>query len=95
MAKAETKVVHGDNEKPVDGKKLLGFVEKLEKLNNKKEQVLQEIREEYADAKSIGFDGKTIRKILKLRKTEPEKTKEEENLLTSYKAALNMLDDEE
>lgn len=94
----ETRTVRGagDNapEVEVSGKKLMGFVNELEKLNNKKGQVLQEIREVYADAKGVGLDGKVIRTILRERAMEPEKRKEQAQLLHLYKAAIGMLDDE-
>lgn len=86
----------GDNsgDKPIEGKKLMGYIAGLEKLNAKKDQVLQEIRETYADAKGIGYDNKTIRQIVKERKMEPEKRKEQADLLALYKSAIGMLDDE-
>lgn len=99
MAKGEKKKVRGvgDNqsELEISGERLGGFITKLEKLNAKKDQVLQEIREEYASAKAVGYDGKTIRRIIKEKKMEPEKRKEQENLLQLYKSALGLLDDED
>lgn len=94
----ETRSVRGagDNapETEVSGKKLMGFITALEKLNNKKVQVLQEIRETFAEAKGIGYDGKIIRTILRERAMEPEKRKEQADLLRLYKDAIGMLDDE-
>ena len=94
----ETRTVRGvgDNsgEKPVEGKKLQGFIDELEKHNAKKDRVLQDIREIYADAKAIGYDSKTIRQIIKERKMEPEKRKEQAELLEVYKAAINFLDED-
>lgn len=96
--KADLKVVRGagdnDSEKPVDGEKLLGFVEDIEKIEKKKAQILQELRESYADAKAVGYVTKTIRAIVKERAMGPEKRKEMEDLKTLYKSALGMLDDE-
>lgn len=88
--------VVGDNgdEYDVDGKKVLGFITNLEKLDKKKDQVLQEMREVYADAKAVGYDNKVIRQIIKERKMEPEKRREQQTLLASYKSAIGMLDDE-
>lgn len=86
----------GDNsDQEIEGKKLLGFIGHIEKLNAKKDQVLQEIREIYADAKAVGYDGRTIRAIIRERKMEPEKRKEQRDLLDLYKVAIGMLDDEE
>lgn len=95
--KKGTSVVRGagDNapDKPIDGAKLEGFIVDLEKLDKKTQQVLQERREVYADAKAIGYDGKTIRKILRKRKIGPEKAKEEQELLDLYQVALGMVDE--
>ena len=97
--KAETRTVRGagDNapETEISGKKLMGFIGSLENLDKKKDQVLQEIRETYAEAKAIGYDGKTIRAILKERKLEPEKRKEQAELMRLYKDAIGMLDDDD
>lgn len=95
----ETRIVRGmgDNasDKPIDGKKLKGFIEGLEKLDKKKDQVLQEISEVYADARAIGYDGKKIRKIIRERKDGPEKVKADAEMLMLYKRAIGMLDDDE
>lgn len=95
--KPDTKIVRGagdnDPEKPIDGDRLLGFVESIEKINKKKDQILQELRETYADAKAIGYSGKTIRRIVREKKMEPEKRKEDQDLYDLYRAALGLLDD--
>ena len=85
----------GDNEseKPVDGKKLMGFIKNIERLNSKKDQVLQEIREVYADCKAVGYDNRTIRTIVRERTMEEEKRKEQQDLMDLYKSAIGMLDD--
>lgn len=87
----------GDNsgDKPVEGKRLMGFIEELEKVQGKIDTHLQAKREVYADAKAVGYDNKTIRKILTERKMEPEDRKKASDLLQTYKAAIGMLDDEE
>lgn len=86
----------GDNGEDIqiDGKKMLGFVEHLEKIDKKKDQILQENREVYADAKAVGYSGKIIRKILRKRKDGEEKAKEEAELLMIYERAIGMADDE-
>lgn len=95
----ETRTVRGagdnDPEVEISGKKLMGFINDLEKMNSKKAQVLQDIREVYAEAKAIGFDGKIIRTILRERAMEPDKRKEQAGLLHLYKEAIGMLDDDE
>jgi uncharacterized protein (UPF0335 family) len=95
---SETRIVRGvgDNsgDKPVEGKKLQGFIDRIQKIEAKKAQILQELREEYADAKSIGYDTKTIRAIIKELREEPEKRAEKLELLRIYKDALGLLEDE-
>ena len=94
---AETKVVRGvgDNspEEPIDGTKLLGFITEIEKVNKKKAQVLQDLREVYADAKDVGYDNRTIRTIVKERSMEEEKRTEQKELYDLYTSAIGMLDD--
>lgn len=94
----ETRIVvpmsgHNNPEKPVDGKKLMGFIEKLEKVQRRVDAELQEKREVYADAKAIGYDNKTIRAIIKRRAMDEDKRKEADDLMTAYQAAIGMLDD--
>ena len=96
--KVETKTVRGmgDNapDQPISGERLGGFITKIEKLNAKKEQVLQELRETYADAKAVGYDNKTIRRIVREKKIEPEKRKEQQELYDLYRSALGILDED-
>jgi len=96
--KDDTSIVRGigdNSEIEISGKKLSGIVVKIEKIEARKAQILQELREEYADAKALGYDTKTIRKVVRERAEEPEKRKEQAELLMLYKQALGMLDDEE
>lgn len=67
------------------------FVERLERLEEEKKNVAEDIKEVFAEAKGNGFDVKTLREILKLRKKEANELEEEEYLLDTYKRALGML----
>jgi len=94
----ETKTVRGigdNSEKEISGDKLMGVIKTIEKVEAKKNQILQDLREEYAAAKAVGYSTKTIRRIIKERKMEPSKRKEEADLLALYKSAIGMLDDDE
>lgn len=86
---------HNNESKPVSGKRILAFINSIEALNVKKDDVLQTIREEYANAKAVGYDGKTIRQIIKERKMDDEKRREQRDLLQTYKVAIGMIDDDE
>jgi uncharacterized protein (UPF0335 family) len=67
-------------------------IEAIERLEEEKKALAEDIKDRYALAKSDGFDTKTIREIVKLRKMEPDARREREALLDTYKAALGMLD---
>lgn len=75
----------------VAGDVLKQFIEKIEHLEREKMEVLETIKDTYADAKSNGFDGKIIRQIIKERKMDKNDLDEQETLLAMYKRALGML----
>jgi uncharacterized protein (UPF0335 family) len=88
---AETKTVRGmgDNSgTPVEGKRLLKFIEGIERLNERKKQIGQEISEAYANCKAVGYDNRTIRAIIKERNSDKEKMQEQQELLNVYRSAL-------
>ena len=69
---------------------LRSFVERVERLEEEKEALSQDIREVYAEAKAHGFDVKTMRQIVRLRKIDSSDRAEQEALLDLYKRALGM-----
>ncbi len=74
----------------ISGQRLKSFIQRIEKLEESKASVLEDIKDVYGEAKSTGFDIKIIRKIISLRKMEVEKRREEEELLDLYKSAIGM-----
>lgn len=66
------------------------FIERIERLEEEKKGIAEDIREVYGEAKSQGFDSKTMRSIIKLRAMDREKRQEMEALLDTYKAALGL-----
>ncbi len=74
----------------VAGDRLKQLVEKLERLEDEKREVGEQIKEVLSEAKGDGFDVKTIRHVLKLRRMKPHDRTEQEELLDLYKAALGM-----
>ncbi len=85
-----------ENEQPRDvggiaGQRLNSFLERIERLEEEKSNLSEDMKEVYGEAKSVGFDVKIIRRILKLRKMEPEKRREENELLDLYMSAIGML----
>lgn len=67
------------------------FVEKIERLEEEKTELMENIREVFAEAKSVGFDIKVMKQIIRLRKMKQEDAREQEELLDVYRAALGML----
>ncbi len=66
------------------------IVERIERLEEEKREVAEQIKEVYAEAKGNGFDTKTLRKIVALRKKDPSERSEEEAMLDLYLHALGM-----
>lgn len=74
----------------VAGKRLKSFIERVERLEEEKKALAEDIKEVYAEAKGTGFEPKIMRRIIKLRKMEVEKRREEDELLEIYMAAIGM-----
>lgn len=72
--------------------RLRSFIERIERLEEEKAALMADIKEVYAEAKGTGFDPKTMRKVIRLRKMEENDRQEEEFLLDTYLTALGMLD---
>ncbi|MCI4660492.1 MAG: DUF2312 domain-containing protein [Neomegalonema sp.] len=76
----------------VSAGQLRSVIERIERLEDEKKELMDQIKEVYAEAKGNGFDTKTIRKIISLRKKKPEERSEEEAILDLYLNALGMLE---
>jgi uncharacterized protein (UPF0335 family) len=74
-------------------KQLRQIVESIERLEEEKKGLATDIREKYLEAKGLGFDVKTLRNVVRLRKKSKEERDEEEGLLEVYLHALGMLDE--
>lgn len=75
----------------LSGEHLRQFVERIERLEEEKRNIAEDIKSVFQEAKSTGFDVPAIREILKLRKKEQREIEEAEYLLETYKRALGML----
>lgn len=71
--------------------RLKGFVERVEKLEEERRAIGSDIKDVYSEAKGVGYDVKTIRKIIALRRMDAADRAEEETLLDVYKHALGMV----
>ena len=74
----------------IAGEQLKSLIERIERLEDEKRALTEDIKEVYAEAKGIGFDPKIMRQIIKIRKMDKEELDEEESLLDVYKCALGM-----
>jgi len=70
---------------------LKAFVERVERLEEEKKAIADDIRDVYAEAKGNGFDVKTLRTVVRLRKQDINERKEQEAILETYLHALGML----
>ena len=70
---------------------LRAFIERIERLEEEKQTISDDIKDVYAEMKGQGFDTKAIRTIVRLRKKDQAERQEEEAILDLYKAALGMV----
>ena len=70
---------------------LKAFIERVERLEEEKKAIADDIRDVYAEAKGSGFDVKALRMIVRMRKQDPDERKEQEAILETYLLALGML----
>ena len=71
---------------------LRAFIERIERLEEEKATLMEDIREIYAEAKGTGFDPKIMRQVVRIRKIEPDQRQEQEYVLDTYVSALGMLE---
>jgi uncharacterized protein (UPF0335 family) len=70
---------------------LKAFIERIERLEEEKKALGDDIRDVYAEAKGTGFDVKALRAIVRMRKQDANERKEQEALIETYLHALGML----
>ena len=73
---------------PVDSGHLRAFIERIERLEEEKRAIADDIKEVYAEAKCNGFDARIMRKGVSLRRMDRDKRIEEETILDLYLSAL-------
>lgn len=74
----------------IAGERLRSFIQRIERLEEEKKTISDDIREVFAEAKSNGFDPKIMRHVLRLRRMEAADRQEQEALLETYMSALGM-----
>jgi uncharacterized protein (UPF0335 family) len=70
---------------------LRAFVERIERLEEEKKTISDDIRDVYAEAKGNGYDVKALRAIIRLRKQDKDERQEQEAILETYMHALGMI----
>ena len=66
------------------------FIERIERLEEEKQGIADDVKDVYAEAKANGYDTKTMRKIVALRKMEKHARDEADALLDTYRSALGL-----
>lgn len=70
---------------------LKSIIERVERLEEDKRAISDDIKDVYSEAKGNGFDAKALRRIVALRKQDPDKRAEQDAILDTYMHALGML----
>ena len=66
------------------------LIERIERLEEEKKGIADDIRDVYAEAKAVGYDPKIMRQVVRLRKMDTNDRVEQETILDTYKAALGI-----
>lgn len=74
----------------INSELLKQFIERIEKLNEETANIAGDIKEIYSEAKSAGYDPKYMRKIIKLRKLDPDELDEQDELTQMYRTAVGL-----
>jgi uncharacterized protein (UPF0335 family) len=82
-----TEVLIGDNAKA----QLRSIIERVERLNEDKKAISDDISDVYAEAKGSGFDVKALRTVIRMRKQDADERAEQEEILESYMHAMGMV----
>ncbi|MBD59041.1 MAG: DUF2312 domain-containing protein [Citromicrobium sp.] len=79
----------GAKSQPTDDRLRL-LIERIERLEEEKKGIADDIRDVYAEAKAVGYDPKIMRQVVRLRKMKPDDRAEMETIFETYKAALGL-----
>ena len=75
----------------IAGDRLKSFIERIERLEEERKALSNDIKEVFAEAKGNGFDTKIMRQVIRLRRMDKDDLDEQEALIDVYKRALGML----
>ena len=76
----------------IAAERLRSFIERIERLEEEKAALAADVREVYGEAKSVGFDVKIMRQVIRLRKMDRSDRQEQQHLLELYKQAIGLED---
>ena len=79
-----------DNVYRVTREEIISFVERIENLNIEKNEISEQQKDVFAEAKSRGYDTRILRKVVSMRKRDPQDLSEEEAILEIYREALDL-----
>jgi len=82
-----------DNKPTFAQEQIRSIVERIERLEEEKRAIAEDIKEVYGEAKAMGLETKILRKVITIRKKEPQERAEEEAMLALYLHALGMAPD--
>ncbi|QIG69764.1 hypothetical protein EVB81_195 [Rhizobium phage RHph_I46] len=71
---------------------LRAFVERIERLEEEKRTIVDDVKDVYGEAKGMGYDTKILKKVIALRKKDSQERMEEEAILDTYLHALGMIE---
>lgn len=83
----------GKGHNTIAADRLHSLIERIERLEEERKQLGDDIKDIYAEAKSAGFDVKVMRQLIRERKKDPADVEEHETLLEVYRRALGMFVD--
>ena len=90
MATSAAEAVQDDVAHRFAKDQLKAIIERIERLEEEKKTISDDIRDVYAEAKGNGFDVKALRAVIRMRKQDENKRREEEAVLVTYLHALGM-----
>lgn len=87
----EAGMASNDDVQGIAAAQLKSIVERIERLEEEKKAIADDIKDVYGEAKANGFDTKVLRQVIRLRKQDAGEREEQEAILDLYKAALGMV----
>lgn len=79
-----------ENHGTIDNQQLMSYIQRVEKLNQDAAAIAADIKEVFDEAKSAGYDPKYIRKMIDLRKLDPDQLDEQDELTQMYRSAVGI-----